>query len=92
MICGVALSNPQTPPAILVACMAIAMCKCPDDRFCKLLVMVQVGDRFESRPEQALLRDILIRTEITTGWPTATARQQLEECWGWQENDEITPS
>jgi hypothetical protein len=26
-ICGVALSNPQTQPAQLVACMAIALCK-----------------------------------------------------------------
>jgi hypothetical protein len=26
-LCGVALSNPQTPPASLVACMAITLCE-----------------------------------------------------------------
>ncbi|KAJ9637017.1 hypothetical protein H2204_004940 [Knufia peltigerae] len=66
-ICGVAMSNSQTAPAQLVACMAITL----------------FGDRFVSRSEQALLREMLIRTEKSTGWPTLSAQQQLERCWHW---------
>ncbi|KIW93778.1 uncharacterized protein Z519_05093 [Cladophialophora bantiana CBS 173.52] len=62
-LCGIARSNPQTPPASLVACM--------------------VGDRFDSESEQALLRDLLLQTELSTGWPTCMARVRLEQTWNW---------
>ncbi|OAL26834.1 hypothetical protein AYO22_04001 [Fonsecaea multimorphosa] len=65
-LCGIAESNPQTPPASLVACMAVAL----------------FGDRFDSKSEQGLLRDLLVRTELRTGWPTCMAREQLERTWG----------
>ncbi|KIX03553.1 uncharacterized protein Z518_07106 [Rhinocladiella mackenziei CBS 650.93] len=74
-LCGVALSNVQTPPASFVACMAIAL----------------FGDRFESPAEQKLLRDLLIHTESRNGWPTSVARKQLEKCWDWLEDNHHHP-
>ncbi|KIW66297.1 hypothetical protein PV04_08494 [Phialophora macrospora] len=71
LLCGIARSNPQNPSAKLVACMAIAL----------------FGDRFEFRSEQYLLRDLLVDTEASTGWPTSMARAQLEGVWNWTHDD-----
>lgn len=64
-MCGVALSNLFVPPAMLVTCMAIALC----------------GDRFLDKISQGVLLDILIETDKRLGWPTGTIRTQLLTTW-----------
>ncbi|OMP88706.1 hypothetical protein BK809_0005427 [Diplodia seriata] len=68
-LCGLAQSNEFAPPASLIACMAVALC----------------GDRFVHSAEQKQLYDFLYKTESRHGWPTAKARSQLEEAWGWHQ-------
>jgi hypothetical protein len=68
-LCGVAMSNPRAFPAKLVACYAIA----------------RVGDRFTAREDQIKLHEILLETQRTHGFPTATTRKELETAWGWHE-------
>jgi hypothetical protein len=67
VLCGVALSNPDTVAAILVTCMGIGLC----------------GDLFTSRREQERLHDILVLTETQNGWPTKSLQEQLRQRWGW---------
>jgi hypothetical protein len=66
-ICGVALSNPDTGGAILIASLAISVC----------------GEFFEERVEQEKLHALLIQTEEQYGWPTNSVQEQLRHCWGW---------
>lgn len=42
------------------------------------------GDRFIHLSEQQQLYDFLYTTEKSHGWPTAKARSQLQEAWGWE--------
>ncbi|KAH8812419.1 hypothetical protein F5884DRAFT_309512 [Xylogone sp. PMI_703] len=67
ILCGVALSNPTTPAAIMIACMAISLC----------------GDWFTRVEEQERLYGILVHTEKAHGWPTAGIQKQMRLSWGW---------
>lgn len=49
-----------------------------------LLPRTAGGDRFSALEDQRKLYDFLFQTEKRHGWPTAKARAQLEEAWGWQ--------
>ena len=64
-VCGVALSNPQTAPALLVACQSISLC----------------GDYFVDTREQKAVMDLLERTEAETGWPTSQLLKSLCSTW-----------
>lgn len=67
-ICGIAMSNRQSPPAFLTATLAITMC----------------GDRFTDPVEQQALLDVLIETDRDNAWPTAAMQKKLKETWGWE--------
>lgn len=66
-LCGVGLSNPTSPAAILIACMAILLC----------------GDCFGDGAERRMLCGVLEFTERQRGWPTAAIQGQLKESWDW---------
>ncbi|WXC64748.1 hypothetical protein SNK03_010559 [Fusarium graminearum] len=68
-LCGIALSNPSTRPAMFTACMGVTAC----------------GGRFTEKHEQMALLDILILTEKTHNWPTASAQVHLKRAWGWED-------
>lgn len=71
-ICGVALSNRQSPTALLTACMGIMMC----------------GERFTDRGEQeALMRILVDMSRENNYWPTKVAQTRMEEVWGWNHPD-----
>ncbi|KAF2231026.1 hypothetical protein EV356DRAFT_579518 [Viridothelium virens] len=65
VMAGIAISNPRSPAAMLVAAMAIAMC----------------GDRFHTPTEQVALFRILKETEEIHGWPTDLAQRRLRKAW-----------
>ncbi|KAL2013704.1 hypothetical protein VTN00DRAFT_1229 [Thermoascus crustaceus] len=67
-ICGIAMSNRQSPPAFLTATLAITMC----------------GDRFTDLVEQQALLNVLIETDRDNAWPTAAMQKKLRETWGWE--------
>lgn len=64
-MCGVGLSNPSSPAAILIACMAIALC----------------GDCFSDQRDRERLCFLLEFTEDTRGWPTASIGKTLKQTW-----------
>ena len=66
-LCGTALSNRRTIPALFTACMGVTMC----------------GDRFSDRTEQEALLNVLVITEQDHAWPTAAAQSHLKRAWGW---------
>ncbi|KAE9573948.1 hypothetical protein CGMCC3_g9951 [Colletotrichum fructicola] len=66
-ICGIALSNTHTRPALFKACTVIMLC----------------GDLFTDRVEQQALLDLLIKTEIDLAWPTASSQDYLKSTWSW---------
>ncbi|CZR48033.1 uncharacterized protein FPRO_12643 [Fusarium proliferatum ET1] len=66
-LCGIALSNPSTRPAAFTACMGVTAC----------------GDRFTERRDQEALLDVLMLTQNTHSWPTASAQDHLKRAWGW---------
>ncbi|KAK7578366.1 hypothetical protein V3481_014215 [Fusarium oxysporum f. sp. vasinfectum] len=66
-LCGIALSNPSTRPATFTACMGVTAC----------------GDRFTVRRDQEALLDVLMLTQNTHSWPTASAQDHLKKAWGW---------
>lgn len=65
-MCGVALSHPQSQPAISITGMVIAMC----------------GDRFTDRAEQETLLRVLRASEEHLTWPQLKAYEQLSKHWG----------
>lgn len=67
-LCGIALSNGATIPAIFTASLGIASC----------------GDRFNRDEERAALLDVLVKTERDHFWPTAGAQTSLKRAWGWE--------
>ncbi|CEI60075.1 unnamed protein product [Fusarium venenatum] len=69
-LCGIALSNPSTRPAMFTACMGVTAC----------------GGRFIEKQDQMALLDILILTEKTHNWPTASAQSHLKRAWGWEDS------
>ncbi|RDW80367.1 hypothetical protein BP5796_05065 [Coleophoma crateriformis] len=66
-VCGIALSNRSTLPAMNTACMAIALC----------------GDQFSDPHDQQVLLDILHHTDYDNAWPTGEIQEKLKESWGW---------
>ncbi|KAM5378599.1 hypothetical protein ACJZ2D_004398 [Fusarium nematophilum] len=68
-LCGTALSNKATRPAMFTACMGVTAC----------------GDRFTVARDQRALLDVLILTEAEHSWPTAAAQAHLKRAWGWEE-------
>ncbi|KAJ5833459.1 arca-like protein [Penicillium riverlandense] len=64
-MCGVGLSNPSSPAAILIACMAIALC----------------GDCFDDHKDRERLCFLLEFTEDKRGWPTAPIAKTLKQVW-----------
>ncbi|TDZ13750.1 hypothetical protein C8035_v009110 [Colletotrichum spinosum] len=69
-LCGTALSNKETIPAMFTACMGVTAC----------------GDRFTDRAEQRALLDILRKTDEEHMWPTASAQAHLKRAWGWEDD------
>ncbi|KAK7424116.1 hypothetical protein QQX98_000726 [Neonectria punicea] len=67
-LCGIALSNRGTIPAMFTASLGIASC----------------GDRFSRDDERTALLDVLIKTETDHFWPTAGAQISLKRAWGWE--------
>jgi len=67
-LCGTAVSNPSSPPALVQAYMAITVC----------------GEYFSDRTEQKALLAILDRLKRDHGWPTGTTATELERGWGWK--------
>ncbi|KAJ5619300.1 arca-like protein [Penicillium lagena] len=65
VMCGVGLSNPSSPAAILIACMAIALC----------------GDCFDDHRDRERLCFLLEFTEDKRGWPTASIARTLTQVW-----------
>ncbi|GKT63012.1 ArcA-like protein [Colletotrichum tofieldiae] len=69
-LCGAALSNKSTIPAMITACMGVTAC----------------GDRFADHAEQRALLDILVKTDVEHSWPTASAQSHLKRAWGWEDD------
>jgi hypothetical protein len=70
-LCGIALSNQHSPPGLITASVAIAMC----------------GDRFTDRAEQQALLAVLVKLEDEHAWPTHATQKFLKEAWGWDDID-----
>ena len=66
-LCGIALSNRKTPPALVMASMGIAMC----------------GEYFTNRIEQEALLGVLNEAEIEHAWPTNRTVEALKSAWKW---------
>lgn len=67
-ICGIALSNRQSPTALLAACIAITIC----------------GDRFTDRFEQEVLMGVVDNTiRDTNYWPPTSIKARMCSVWGW---------
>ncbi|KAF4541330.1 Arca-like protein [Lasiodiplodia theobromae] len=54
------------------------------NEFAPAASLIACGDRFVHLAEQKILHNFLNQTERKHGWPTAKARSQLVEAWGWQ--------
>ncbi|QSZ35409.1 hypothetical protein DSL72_008279 [Monilinia vaccinii-corymbosi] len=64
-LCGVAISNHTSPPAMNTACMAISMC----------------GEQFTDAKEQESILEVLKYTEKRYAWPTKHIQDRLIEAW-----------
>ena len=91
-LCGVGISNPTTPPAIFVACMAINLCESQFSQADSAQAHPESlgGDRFTLRHEQEQLLDVLTQTERLHGWPTVSIQETLREVWGWRNAGGLT--
>jgi len=67
-VCGTAMSNPSSQPAMVQAYMAIAIC----------------GEYFSDPVEQQALLGILDRLGKEHGWLTGKTALQLQKGWGWK--------
>ena len=67
-ICGIALSNRQSPTSLLTACIATVMC----------------ADRFDDQTEQEALMDIVVNMNRDNNyWPSTAMQTRLRETWNW---------
>ncbi|KAF2721018.1 hypothetical protein K431DRAFT_285277 [Polychaeton citri CBS 116435] len=66
-LCAIAVSNPDTPPNWVYACMGVTMC----------------GDKFADRPTQEAMIEVLNICDGVHAWPTGAAAHNLKEAWGW---------
>ncbi|RAL63444.1 hypothetical protein DID88_003864 [Monilinia fructigena] len=64
-LCGVAISNHRSPPAMNIACMAISMC----------------GEQLKGTEEQESILEVLKYTEKQHAWPTKHIQDRLIEAW-----------
>ncbi|PQE27117.1 arca protein [Rutstroemia sp. NJR-2017a WRK4] len=69
-LCGVAISNHRSPPAMNTACMAISMC----------------GEQIIDPEERASILEVLLYTEKKHAWPTKAIQDRLVEAWGGGRN------
>ncbi|EXJ89605.1 hypothetical protein A1O3_02672 [Capronia epimyces CBS 606.96] len=65
-LCGIAMSNRNSPPALLTAFLAIVVC----------------GDYFEDPLEQHALLGLMDELEGVYAWPVGNTRTLLREAWG----------
>lgn len=65
LMAGIARSNHDTHPSLLLASMAIAM----------------VGDRLSAPAEQDAMDQVLVETQARCGWPTSATRHMLKRAW-----------
>ncbi|KAK1140896.1 hypothetical protein N8T08_009769 [Aspergillus melleus] len=69
-ICGIALSNRQSPTVLLTVSVAITT----------------RGERFTDHLEQQALMQILVdMSRDYNYWPTTAMQEQLREAWGWKD-------
>ena len=66
-LCGIAISNKSTIPAMFTASLGIA----------------SFGDTFSCDVERRALLDVLIKTDVEHYWPTKDAQITLKKAWGW---------
>ncbi|KYK56564.1 hypothetical protein DCS_03564 [Drechmeria coniospora] len=66
LLCGTALSNESTIPALITASLGIAT----------------FGDRFDDEYERQALLGVLVKTEADHGWPTGQIQRNLTSTWG----------
>ncbi|KAL9080633.1 MAG: hypothetical protein Q9157_000609 [Trypethelium eluteriae] len=66
-LCGIGLANQHSPPGMVTAGVAIAVC----------------GDRFTDRTEQKALLAVLVELEEEHGWPTQSTQKNLKDAWAW---------
>lgn len=66
-LCGTAMSNKATIPAMITASLGISSC----------------GDRFTSYVERIALLDLLVITHTVHLWPTEHIQTSLKKAWGW---------
>ncbi|KAL3467887.1 hypothetical protein BJX64DRAFT_247647 [Aspergillus heterothallicus] len=71
-VCGMGLSNRQSPTAGLTACIAIIICA---DWFVDAGIGVQ----------KALMEVVIRTTEENNYWPTGESQVRLRRAWGWDE-------
>ena len=68
-LCGMAMGNRKTPPTLVTAYLAIAVC----------------GDYFEDRAEQEALLSLVDILQGEYGWPVGETAEGLKDAWGWNE-------
>lgn len=69
-MCGMALSNQQSRPAGLTACIAINIC----------------ADRFtDAREQRALMELVVSTTQDSNYWPTTESQARLRAAWRWDD-------
>ena len=66
-LCGMALGNRKTPPALITAFLGIALC----------------GDHFEDRSEQDAILGLLEELQGEHGWYVTDTMETLRQAWGW---------
>lgn len=67
-LCGIALTNRSTIPAMFTASIGVASC----------------GDRFKDDVERKAVLDVLVLCEKESSWPTMEAQLNLRRSWGWK--------
>lgn len=68
-ICGIALSNRQSPTSLLTACIAIMMC----------------ADRYNDDIEQEALMNIVVSMNRDNNyWPSTAMEMRLRDTWNWE--------
>jgi hypothetical protein len=66
-LCGIALSNRTSQPALVMAAMAISMC----------------GEYFSDPAQQRGMIDLLVELELEHAWPTSKIVRDLKLLWMW---------
>lgn len=72
ILCGICMSNAETPPNFTYASMGVTM----------------AGDKFTDKREQEALLEVLDVCEKKHAWPTSKAMKNLRIAWGWEGEEE----